>query len=154
MTISLTSPVTGAAQTGFTAPTYTTAADASGVDSKKYVVTALGGTQTGVVVHSISNPFAIEFRRPSAYKTVGQPNPSTNILSSQPKNKFSVKTIKGVLPLAGQSAQMLVIRTEIEIPAGADTADAPNIRAAYAAHIGALTQQSAGLGDTSVQGTI
>lgn len=153
MTIALTN-ITGTAQTGFTTPTYTIAADASGVDSKKYVVSALGGTQAGVNVHSISNPFYLEFRRPAVFKTVGMPNPNTNILTSQPKNKFTVKTIKGVLPLAGQSAQMMTIRTEVEIPAGADTADASNIRAALSAHFGAVGQQSAGFGDTTVQGTI
>lgn len=154
MTIALSSPVTGSAQTGFTSPTYTIAADASGVDNKKYVVTTLGGTQAGVVPHSISNPFSIEFRRPSTFKVVGMPSPTTNVLTSQPKNKFSVKTIKGVLPLAGQSPQMMVIRTEVEIPAGADTADSPNIRAALAAHFGAVNQQSAGFGDTTILGTI
>lgn len=154
MTISLSTPITGTAQTGFTSPTYTIAADAAGVDSKKYVVTAVGGTQVGVTSHSISSPFSLEFRRPTTFKVVGMPNPNTNILTSQPKNKFSVKTIKGVLPLAGQSSQMMVIRTEVEIPAGADTADSPNIRAALAAHFGAVSQQSAGFGDTTVQGTI
>lgn len=110
MTISLSSPVTGAAQTGFTSPTYTTAADAASVDAKRYVVTALGGTQAGVNVHSISSPFLVEFRRPAAFKTVGMPNPNTNILSIQPKNKFSGKVVKGVLPLAGQAPQMMVAR--------------------------------------------
>jgi hypothetical protein len=46
------------------------------------------------------------------------------------------------------------INIDIDVPAGADTADAPNIRAALSAAIGALSQQSAGLGDTVVGGVM
>lgn len=52
MTISLTTPVTGAAQTGLTSPTYTHVVDTPpNAYTKQYAVTALGGTQTGVDVH-------------------------------------------------------------------------------------------------------
>jgi hypothetical protein len=60
MAIALTTPITGTAQTGFTAPTYTIAADTAPViNSKQWVVTALGGTQTGASASLVSSPFTI-----------------------------------------------------------------------------------------------
>jgi hypothetical protein len=56
--------------------------------------------------------------------------------------------------LAGQAYQNLQITTIVDVPAGSDLADAPNIRAALSAHFGALSQQSAGEGDTCVSGII
>jgi hypothetical protein len=46
------------------------------------------------------------------------------------------------------------IRTEIEVPAGADAADPANVRAALSLMIGALNQISASIGDTAVTGVI
>jgi hypothetical protein len=69
-------------------------------------------------------------------------------------NTYKVITRKGVLPLAGQSFRNMTITTIIEVPAGADTADQANVKAALAAHAGALWQQSAGVGDTLMTGTL
>lgn len=153
MTVSLTT-ITGSPQTGLTSPTYTPLLDSNAVDEKRYIVSAIGGTQTGVQAHSISNPFIFSFRRPSAYQTVGLPNPTTGALAPQKKNKFFIKVIKGVVPLSGQAPQPMTIRGEIEIPAGADTADPNSVRAALSAFIGGVHQVSAGLGDTTIQGTL
>jgi hypothetical protein len=76
------------------------------------------------------------------------------MLPSVPKNSWKIIVRKGVTPLAGQPASNLIIKIEIDVPAGADTADAPNIRAAISAAVGALNQQSAGLGDTLVSGVL
>lgn len=153
MTFSLTSPITGAAQTGFTTPTYTHVADtAPDVNGRQVAITALGGTQAGVTVHSVASPFSITFFRPKAYKVLGKTNPVTGLLPNVPTNSYKIVTRKGVIPLAGQPFKNLLITTICEIPAGSDTADAPNVRAAFSAHIGALTQQSAGIGDTAVSG--
>jgi hypothetical protein len=68
MSFSLTSPITGGAQTGFTSPTYTIAVDSSpnGQAGKQYAVTAIGGTQTGVDTSSSpSNPFTVNLVRPA-----------------------------------------------------------------------------------------
>jgi hypothetical protein len=78
----------------------------------------------------------------------------TGIVGTVPKNTYKTITRKGVLPLAGQPFAVMNITTTIDVPAGADTADAANIRAALSAHIGALTQQSAGLGDLTVSGIL
>jgi hypothetical protein len=155
MTVSVTSPVTGAAQTGLTTPTYTHVSDtAPDVNAKQYAVTALGGTQTGVTVHSASSPFTLAFWRPKILKILGVVDPVTGQLKSVPVNTYKVITRKGVTPLAGQSVRTMVVNSTIDIPAGSDLADAPNVRAALSLHIGALSQVSAGLGDTTVTGIL
>jgi hypothetical protein len=155
MSFALTSPITGQAQTGFTAPTYTHVTDsAPDISGKQVAVTALGGTQTGVTTHSMSSPFTLTFFRPKVFRFLGKPNPTTGLIKDIPRNTFKLITRKGVLPLAGQPFQNLQITTTIDLPAGSDTADAPNVRAALSAHFGALVQQSAGVGDTAVSGVV
>lgn len=155
MTINVTSPVTGAAQTGFTSPTYTLVADvAPDSNGKQQAVSAIGGTQTGVVISSVSLPFTLTVTKPKSLKTLGTPNPVTGVISNIPRNAYTVLTRKGVQVLAGGNTPPvpMIVRTTIEIPAGADTVDAANVRAALSLHIGALTQQSAGIGDTATSG--
>lgn len=153
MSWGLTSPVTGGAQTGFTSPTYTTVADvAPDVNGKQQAVSALGGTQAGVTVHSVAAPFTVTFIRPKTFKALGKTNPITGLLPSVPKNKLRVIVRKGVLPLAGQPYSVAVCDLTISIPAGSDTADPANIRAMLSLLVGAINQQSAGIGDTAVSG--
>lgn len=155
MTITVTSPITGTAQTGLTAPTYTLTADiAPDANGKQNAVTALGGTQTGVTSHSVAAPFTVTAVRPKVFKALGKPNPTTGLIKDVPVNVYKVITRKGVLPLAGQPYVIALCKTEISVPAGSDLADAANIRAMLSAHIGALSQQSAGIGDTAVSGII
>lgn len=155
MAFSLTSPITGTAQTGLTSPTYTHVADlAPDASGKQVAVSALGGTQTGVTASSMASPFTITFWRPKVFKFLGKPNPTTGIVKDVPRNTFKLLTRKGVLPLAGQPLSNMQITTVIDLPAGADLADPANVRAALSAHIGALSQQSAGIGDTVVSGIV
>lgn len=150
-----TSPITGGPQTGFTAPTYTHVADvAPDINGKQVAVTAIGGTQTGVTVHSVASPFTITFNRPKSFKALGKPDPVTGLLPSVPTNTYKVITRKGVIPLAGQPFKIFNITTTMDVPAGSDTADAANIRAALSAHFGAVWQQSSGVGDTTVSGVM
>lgn len=155
MTIAIPTTVTGGAQTGLTSPTYTTAPDKA-VESNvtQAVVTALGGTQPGVDAHSISRPFSLSAARPKQFNALGKPNPTTGLIASVPYNEYRVKTVKGVLPLAGQPSRPMIIETVIKVPAGADTADASNIRAALSAHVGVMNAQSVGIGDTTVTGIL
>lgn len=151
----ITSPVTGAAQTGLTSPTYTHVSDlAPTALGKQIAVSALGGTQTGVVVHSQSCPFTTTIFRPAQYKQLGKANPVTGVVPTPPRNVFKYVTRKGVLPLAGQAYQTMVITTIIEMVAGSDVADAPNVRAAHSMHFGVIAQQSAAIGDSSISGVI
>lgn len=146
-------PVTGAAQTGFTAPTYTIAADSAPENNgKQHAVTALGGTQAGVDISSVSRPFTVTFIKPKVLKTLGSANPVTGVISNVPNNSYVLTTRKGVLPLAGQPSRVMTIRTIVDVPAGSDAADAANVRAALSLHIGILSQQSAGVGDSAVSG--
>jgi len=155
MSWGITSPVTGAAMTGLTTPTYTHIADvAPDINGKQVAVTALGGTQTGVQAHSVSSPFTITFWKQKVLKVLGKTNPVTGLLPSVPMNQYKVQTRKGVLPLAGQPAAVMDIQTIIRVPVGADAADPLSVRAALSAHIGALNQQSAGVGDTATSGVM
>lgn len=148
-------PIIGAAQAGFTAPTYTLSTDvAPDVNGKQHAVTALGGTQAGVTAHSVASPFTLTFVRPKSLKTLGNPNPVTGRLPSVPNNSYNLITRKGVTPLVNQPAKPMIIRTTFDIPAGADSYDAANVRAAISAHIGALWAQAAGIGDTAVSGVM
>jgi hypothetical protein len=155
MTFALTTPVTGAAQTGLTSPTYTIVADTPpDATAKQYAVTALGGTQTGVTASSVSSPFTSSMFRPKNYQILGKPNPTTGLIARVPRNTYKVITRKGVLPLAGQPIQNMVVTTIIEVPAGADVADNLSIRAALSMHFGSIAQATAGIGDTVVQGVL
>lgn len=147
--------ITGAAQTGFTTPGYTTTVDTPpDVNSKQVAVTAITGTQASVDAHSVSRPFTITATRPRQFAVLGKPNPTTGLIASVPRNTFKVLTRKGVTPLSGQPSVTAVIRSEIEVPAGSDTSDPSNLRAMLSAHIGVLTATSAGLGDTTVNGVL
>jgi hypothetical protein len=153
MTISLTTPVTGQAQTGLTSPTYTITVDvAPDVNGKQWAVTALGGTQSGVTAHSVSAPFTTTFWKPKVNKILGNPNPVTGVIGSVGRNVYKHITRKGVLPLAGQPYQTMQITTTMEVPAGSDTADSANVRAALSMHFGSAVQASAGIGDTLISG--
>lgn len=155
MSVTLPSSITGAAQTGFTTPGYTTVVDTPvDVNSKQVAVTAITGTQAGVDIHSVARPFTIAMARPKQFQVLGKANPVTGLVSAVPRNTYKLLTRKGVLPLAGQPSQVAVLRSEIEIPAGSDVADPANLRAMISAHIGVLTSISAGLGDTTVSGIL
>lgn len=154
MAISVSSPVTGAAQTGLTSPTYTIAADqAPDVNGKQYSVTALGGTQTGVSVHSVSQPFTTTFWRPKVPKVLGPQNPTTGDYASVDKNVYKHVTRKAV-EIASGVWRVLIITTTAEVPAGADGYDPESVRAALSLHIGTETQIPSGVGDTLIAGTL
>lgn len=149
----LSSPVTGAAQTGLTSPTYTLVSDVAPLPNMvQFAVTALGGTQTNVSVHSADSPFTVSMFKPKNYARLGTPNPVTGIISNVPKNETGVITRKGVQPYADQPKQPLLIKTSFRIPAGSESVDPEDIRAAISLHIGALSQLSASIGDTVVSG--
>lgn len=155
MAIAISSPVTGSAQTGFTSPTYTVAPDvAPDMNGRQVAVTALGGTQTGVRVHSISDPFTLTINRPKSPKALPAPNAVTGRYPNVPMNTSSIIIRKGVNFAANQPPKTLMIRCWIDVPAGADAYDSANVRAALSALVGLLTQQSAGLGDTVINGVL
>lgn len=155
MTVSLSSPVTGSAQTGLTSPTYTVVADVPpNAYTKQWAVTALGGTQTNVDVHGASKPFTIAFSRPQTIRSAPVPNPVTGLMPNSPRNVYSVVVRKGVVPGTGQNPQPEVLRCEFSVVAGSDLIEPEDIRASLSFLIGSLSQVSSGLGDTLVNGLL
>jgi hypothetical protein len=150
MSFSPTSPVTGLAQTGLTSPTYTIVADiAPDVNGKQVAVSALGGTQTGVTTHTAASPFTGCYWRPKVPKAL-PPLGNNGQYPSIPTNTHKVVGRKGVTPGVGQPATLMTVRVEMDIPAGAETYDAANVRACLSFVFGLLSQQSSGIGDTVV----
>jgi hypothetical protein len=154
MTISVSSPVTGGAQTGLTSPTYSTVVDqAPDVNAKQWYVSALGGTQTNVRIHTASDPFTLSWWRDKSTKVLSQLSAAGQYLNV-PKNRQKFITRKGVRVGANQPSELMLIRTEIELPANAEVFDMPNVAAALSAHFGAIAQQSAGWGDSVQTGSL
>jgi hypothetical protein len=92
--------------------------------------------------------------RPQNPQVLAPVNPVTGVLTKVPTNTYKVIGRKGVLPLAGQAYKTLVATLVLEIPAGSDTADSANVRALLSAMFGAVSQASAGIGDTCITGTL
>lgn len=154
MSFSPTTPVTGTAQTGLTSPTYTIAADtAPSALGRQWAVTALGGTQTGVRTHSASDPFTVTMERPAAFRAVPSVVAGSS-LPQVPRNKYVLRVRKGVIPVVGQGAQPALFELVMNVPAGSDTADSANLRAALSLLFGVASQVSAGVGDTIVTGIL
>lgn len=155
MAITIPLSITGGAQTGFTSPTYTTVVDTPpDINAKQNVVTALGGTQVGVTVHSVGSPFTVAVFRPKVLRTLGSPNPVTGIVANVPTNTYKVIVRKGALPLAGQPPRTIILNCTMDVPAGVDTASPAELRGAISALVGTLNGISAGLGDTTVNGVL
>ncbi|DAD50063.1 coat protein [ssRNA phage Zoerhiza.1_9] len=155
MSIVLTTPVTGGAQTGFTSPTYTIVQDNS-VDGnvKRWIVTALGGTQTGVRAHSVSDEFSITIVKPKVMKMI-QAFSSLLPNTFRPAfNRYWIIVRKGGIPASGLVAVPMVWRCSIDIPAGGDNYDAANVRGGLSMFIGSLNQVSSGIGDTLCNGVL
>lgn len=155
MAISPSSPLTGASQTGLTSPTYTLVEDVGpNSHSVQYAVTALGGTQTGAVAHTVSSPFTLTVERPAQFRQLGNPNPVTGVISNVPRNVYTVRVRKGTEPETDQPSATMLGEAKFAIPAGADSNDAVNIRAAVSAFIGLLNDQSDEIGDLLINGLL
>lgn len=154
MSINFPATITGAAITGFTSPTYTTTADTSppDVNCKQVAILALGGTQAGVVTHSVSSPFTLAYWKPKLFSLLGRPNPITGNIDNVPSNKHKFIIRKGVTPASGQPSKPCIIRIEMDIPAGSETYDRPNINAALSAAFGAAYAMASGIADTTSNG--
>lgn len=151
----LSTPITGAAVSGFTSPTYTIISDiAPAINGRQYAVTALGGTQTGVDVNAVSKPFTISFFRPAVLRSLPAANPVTGVIKNIPSNTYKLITRKGVSPGANQPSIPLVITTKIDVPAGSDTYEPEDIKAAVSAHFGVGYAQASAIADTLLTGVM
>jgi len=155
MTWSPSSPVTGGAMSQFTSPTYTLSVDtAPAVNGKQHAVTSVGGTQTGVRVHAVSDPFTVAMFRPLNPAALPSPNAVTGKYATIPKNTYGQVTRKGVNYAANNAPAVLIGRWNTDVPAGADAYDAPNVRAYTSLFTGINWQQSQGLGDLFCNGIL
>lgn len=149
------SPVTGATVPGFTTPTYTLTTDtAPSINGKQFAVTALGGTQTGVELNTVSKPFSVSFFRPAVLRTLPQANPVTGVIKDVPMNTYKLITRKGVEPALNQNTMVARITTTIEVPAGSDSYDQPDLKAMLSLHFGVGTAQASGIADTILSGIL
>lgn len=152
--MALTSPVTGSAQTGFTAPTYPLVADKfSGNNGVQYAVNGtLGGTQTGATSQTANSPFVVSIARPVVVKT--QVVNANGITVSQGRNRHEIRVRKGMPAVAGQPPLVAIAEAIISVPVGAESVSPAEIRAMLSCFIGVLTQYSAALGDQVITSTV
>jgi hypothetical protein len=127
---------------------------APNINGKQYAISALGGTQTGVDVNTVSKPFTMTFFRPAVLRTLPQANPVTGVIKNVPMNTYKMITRKGVSPAANQNAMVARITTTIEVPAGADTYEPEDLKALLSAHFGAGWEQASGIASTILTGVI
>lgn len=155
MAFNPTSPLSGVAVGSLLTPTYTLTADvAPNAHSEQYAVTALGGTQTGVNTHSVSEPFTLTMFRPATFKQIGVPNPVTGVINSIPFNVYKAVVRKGVTPAANQSPVTAMVKIEISVPAGAEAYDDANVEALMAAAAGLMNDQASGITQTIKDGLL
>jgi hypothetical protein len=152
MALAPSSPITGGAVTGLTSPTYTYTEDTTDINARRFVVTALGGTQTNVETHSVSSPFYLTVQRPAVMKTLPKPNSIGNY-SQLPVNEFRVKLVKGVTingNIAGQNNEaQVIIDMRVRVPAGSELSynDPEELKAALSFMSGFVYSNAGGLYD-------
>jgi len=146
--------ITGAAQTGFTSPTYTMVADfPPDASSKQWAVTALGGTQTGVRAHVDGDPFTATIKK-ERYKALPNKNPVTGSYGNVPMNRTEIIVRKGMYIDSSNTIRVGNIRIIAELPAGSQATDAANIRGAVSFALGLMAEESSDYGDTLVTGVV
>jgi hypothetical protein len=149
-----TSPVTGAAVTGLTSPTYTLTSDVSPVpNGKQYVVSALGGTQSDAVAHSASSPFTVSFVKPLVVKMFDF---LRNTRSNQ-TNTYKLLVRKGVRTAQeGSTYRDSVARIEIAVivPVGADALSQADLKAMLSCAGGVLHDQAGEIYDSVIAGSL
>lgn len=143
MSITPTNPVAGAAITGLTSPTFTLSSPSNLPDAnaKQYTVTALGGTQTGVAVHSTSSAFRAIFWVPRIIKAI---KAVVGVLTLQKVeyNTYAMVVDKGVTPFAGQPPANMKVSIKFEVPAGAETNDSNSVAACISLAGGLLSAEA------------
>lgn len=155
MSFALSSPVTGATVSGLTSPTYTVSQDTvTPPNMKQYVVTALGGTQTDVSLHSVASPFLVSMTKPATFRPLSMVNPVTGRLTSVPRNTWKMIFLKGATPLEGQATVPILARVEFAVPAGVDSADPNEVRALLSFMGGVIYAQASGISASLMDGVL
>jgi len=141
MAINLIGPTPAVTAGSLTLATYTFASDMN-LDgrTRAYVVSALGGTQTGVTVNTIDKPKQVLFKRPPAFRSPSGFNASANRFTTVPRNTFKVLGKYGVNVTSNQ-IEMATFNLDLNIPAGAVAQDRASVDAAILSYIAALYDQ-------------
>lgn len=159
MTVGITSPVTGSAQTGMTSPTFTFTEDRviGSQPARRFLVSARGGSGTNNVttdVHAVSRPFSVTITRPASFKPAPVVNAASGIaIRSTGKNEYKFTVAKGITAATGL-ADVAFFDGAIRIPAGADINDVAGVKALLSAAIGVLSSIASGFGDTVIDGNL
>lgn len=159
MTVGITSPVTGSAQTGMTSPTFTFTEDRviGSQPARRFLVSARGGSGTNNVttdVHAVSRPFSVTIARPANFKPAPVINAASGIaIRSTGKNEYKFTVAKGVTAATGLT-DVAFFDGNVRIPAGADINDVAGVKALLSAAIGVLSSIASGLGDTVIDGNL
>lgn len=154
-----TSPVTGGTITGLTSPTYTLAADtARSLNENQWYVSALGGTQTGVVTHSANRPFTVTFRMPQFLKRLNQKFLSALGVYTRPIPVNTWEMLVNTKAYTDPTSYNLGgIRVRLILEAAPGIADQASglaqINAALSLALGCATQQLSGIRDAALYGT-
>lgn len=154
MSISLTSPVAGTNQTGFTSPSFVIIPDvAPDVNGKQWVIESSTGTQTASN-NEVGNPFSFVFWRPKVFKALPSGVSITGFSRSIPKNEWVCKTTKAVKVNSLGGTSLAEVVTYIRIPVGAIAASADDLKAMLSMHGGAISQDTTQWFDTIQSGTL
>lgn len=154
MTWSPDGTTTGGAQTNLTTPTYTYVAGvAPAANSRRYVVTTLGGTQTNVRKHTAGDPFQMTVKR-EPYKALPAQNPVTGSYGNVPLNRTEWNFEKGLKIDSAGTIRVGRIRVIAELPAGSESNDSINIEALTSMAVGTLSEESADVGESLISGVI
>lgn len=154
-TINLAGPTTTTGTTTLlTSPTYSFVPGVSKDQSAKaYTVSALGGTQTGVAIHTLAKPKEVIFKRFKDYLRAAKYNSLTAKFGVVPKNTISVIG-RGGVNISATQVEICSVRLDVSVPSGAEAYDPANVEAATLMTIQATINQLAAILDASRSGTI
>lgn len=154
MPLSPDTSIAGTAYSGVAAPTFTLAVDTPpDRNALQWVVTALGGSQTGVTANSASQPFTISVWKPANIRPLPPGNPLTGLRGSVPNNQYKVVVRKGGYCASGVPA-VAVYRGLWDIPAGMDSYEPQQVLAMQSFIEGFFTEESGGWGATLVSNVL
>lgn len=131
------SPITGAAITShLTSPTFTVSSTSGpDVNTKAVIVTALGGTQANVGVHSVDANYSLIYSWPKVWKTIGAVVATVAGRIAAPKNRCT-STLKKSVSISTTAVDDVLVRIEVVVPAGAALFDPNSVASAISAAAG------------------
>lgn len=155
MSLTITGTIAGTAVTSAPTPVFTATEDSSaGPNFRRWYITTVA-TANGAAAHSVSCPFYVELHRPAVFKPAPQYDASGTRVVSGPvgRNTFKIRIIKGV-NAAANLPSILLFEGVFQVPAGADVADAPNVRAVMSLLGGLINEDPVNLTETFVTGLL